>query len=356
MRKVAVAVRFIIRRIFAAHCCHLLSALRFDLRADRVLALLLLLQARGRMSAAHLAERLEVSRRTIYRDVEALGVAGVPVVAEPGPAGGIHLLAGWRTDLTGLTEAELEALFTSAAGPELESAMGKLAAALPGEPGRRAGRMRDRLLVDSAAWGRRGTAPPHLRTVQDAVFADRRLRLSYRRAEAEIVERVVDPLGLVLKAGTWYLLADSGGARRTYRLSRVVAAESVEEPATRPPGFDLGRAWREQSSAWESGPPSYVVEARAEGESLALLLRVAGDRLLEALPGGPVRLAFPGLGPAAAFIASLGEGVEAVAPPELRVELLRRARAAVDLYATGRVPLGAVSRRMRATMPQAISE
>ena len=308
------------------------------------------------MSAADLAERLEVSRRTIYRDVEALAMAGVPVLAEPGPGGGIHLLSGWRTDLTGLTEAEVEALFSSAAGPELESAMGKLAAALPAESGRRAGRIRDRLLVDSKAWGRRGSAPEHLRTVQDAVFSDRRLRLRYRRAEADVVDRLVDPLGLVLKAGTWYLLAQAGEARRTFRLSRIEGAEVVNQPASRPPGFDLGRAWREQAVAWESSPDSLLVEVRAGGEALGLVRRVAGDRLREVLTDGVLRLAFPGLGPAAAFVASLGTGVEAIAPPELRVELLRRAKAAARLYGTGRVPLGAVSRRIRDTMPQAISE
>src|SRR6266851_3863369 len=130
------------------------------MRADRVLALLLLLQARGRLTAGELAERLEVSKRTVYRDVDALGTAGVPVHADRGPNGGIALMAGWRT---GLTAPEVEALFTSAAGPAFESAMGKLAAALPGEGGRRAGRIRERLLVDSVGWGRRGAASPHLR-------------------------------------------------------------------------------------------------------------------------------------------------------------------------------------------------
>ena len=201
------------------------------MRADRVLALLLLLQARGRLTAGELAARLEVSRRTVYRDVEALSSAGVPVRADPGPNGGIELVAGWRTDLTGLTGPEVEALFTSAAGPAFESAMGKLAAALPGESGRRAGRIRERLLVDSAGWGRRSPqASPHLRMVQDAVFGDRRLRFRYRRAEARVVERDVDPLGLIIKAGVWYLLADVAGERRLFRLSRIEEAQTLDEP------------------------------------------------------------------------------------------------------------------------------
>jgi predicted DNA-binding transcriptional regulator YafY len=307
------------------------------MRADRVLALLLLLQGRGRMSAGALAERLEVSRRTVYRDVEALAMAGVPVAAEPGRAGGVYLLEGWRTDLTGLTEPEVEALFMSATGPALERAMGKLAAALPAEGAQKAGRIRERQLVDSKAWGHRGSTPDQLRTVQDAVFADRRLRLRYRRAEAELVERVVDPLGLVLKSGTWYLLALVGASQRTFRLSRVESAEALDEPARRPARFDLARAWREQTAGWDAGRSDYPIAVTAEGDNLALLLRVAGDRVIE-VRDRVVRLAFPGLEPAAAFVAQFGSRVEAIEPAELRLELQRRGRELTGLY-------GAVSRR-----------
>ncbi len=302
------------------------------MRADRVLALLLLLQARGRLSAEELATRLEVSRRTVYRDVDALGSAGVPVRAEPGPNGGIELMEGWRTDLTGLTEPELEALFTSAAGPTFERAMGKLAAALPGEPGRRAGRMRERLLVDSVGWGRRGEAPPQLRVVQDAVFSDRRLRMRYRRAEARVVDRVVDPLGLVLKAGVWYLVADVDGARRLYRLSRVESAEPLGEPARRPPAFDLAAAWREQTAGWDSTRAGYEVDIRVRAGDLPLVLRVSGDRVVGRPRTNELRLAFPAVEPAAAFLSSFGDMVEALEPPELRAELARRGAALVRLY------------------------
>lgn len=303
-----------------------------QMRADRVLALLLLLQARGRLSASELASRLEVSRRTVYRDVDALSTAGVPVRTEPGPRGGIELIDGWRTDLTGLTEPELNALFTSAAGPEFESAMGKLAAALPGERGRRAGRMRERLLVDSAGWGRRGAASPHLRVVQDAVFADRRLRLRYRRAEAQVTERVVDPLGLVLKAGVWYLLADAGDKRRLFLLSRVEAAEALDEPARRPRGFDLAAAWREQAAGWDAGRAALEVVVKVAEADLPLVLRVAGDRVIGKPRGGLLRMTFPAVEPAAAFLSSFGAMVEAIDPPGLRVELARRGADLVHLY------------------------
>ena len=316
------------------------------MRADRVLSILLLLQARGRLSASELAARLEVSRRTVYRDIVALGTAGVPVRTEPGPHGGVELLEGWRTDLTGLTEPELDALFTSAAGPAFESAMGKLAAALPGDRGRRAGRMRERLLVDSAGWGRRGAASPHLRVVQDAVFADRRLRLRYRRAEAQITERIVDPLGLILKAGVWYLLADAAGdqpsssstarqptKRRLFRLSRVEDAEALDEAARRPRGFDLAAAWREQAAGWDAGRAALEVLVKVAEGDLPLVLRVAGDRVTAKPRQGLVRMAFPAIEAAAAFLSSFGARVEAVEPQELRTELARRGTELVQLYA-----------------------
>ncbi len=304
------------------------------MRADRVLGLLLLLQARGRLTAGELAARLEVSRRTVYRDVDALSSAGVPVRADPGPNGGIELMAGWRTDLTGLTAPEVEALFTSAAGPAFESAMGKLAAALPGEGGRHAGRIRERLLVDSAGWGRRTPqASPHLRMVQDAVFGDRRLRLRYRRAEARVVERDVDPLGLIIKAGVWYLLADVDGERRLFRLSRIEEAEALDEPARRPKRFDLARAWRQQSAEWESGRSGYeVVVKAATDDDLALLLRVSGDRVVGRPRRRVVRLAFPALEPAAAFVSSFGARVEVIDPDEVRTALARRGAELVKLY------------------------
>lgn len=292
-----------------------------------------MLQARGRVTAAELGERLEVSKRTVYRDVEALSAAGVPVRAEPGPNGGIELMEGWRTDLTGLTASEVEALFTSAAGPEFERAMGKLAAALPGEGGRRAGRIRERLLVDSAGWGRRSTVSPHLRLVQDAVFGDRRLHLNYRRAEAEVVERDVDPLGLIIKAGVWYLLADINEDRRLFRLSRIESARALDETSRRPKRFDLAKEWRKQSASWDSGRAGYEVVVRvAKNDDLPLVLRVSGDRVIGRSSGRVVRLAFPALEPAAAFVSSFGAMVEVLRPVEVRTELARRGADLVRLY------------------------
>jgi predicted DNA-binding transcriptional regulator YafY len=302
------------------------------MRADRLLTLLLLLQARGRMTAGDLADRLEVSPRTVYRDIGALSGAGVPVLADPGPGGGVHLLGGWRTELTGLTEAELEALLTSSSGPRLESALAKLTASLPGETGRRAAHMRERLLVDSAGWGSLAAAPPQLRTVQDALFAERRLRLRYRRGEDSAAERVVDPLGLVLKAGTWYLLAAVAGEQRVFRLSRIEAAEALDEPAPRPAGFDLERAWRERVEEWESGRAGYPVTVRVAPGAVPLLRRVAGSRLTGEVGAGRFRLDFPAQPAALAFLASFGPELEVLSPTGLRRELAAHGRRLAELY------------------------
>jgi predicted DNA-binding transcriptional regulator YafY len=304
------------------------------MRADRVLALLLLLQAHGQMTAKDLSERLEVSQRTIYRDVTALGASGVPISAQPGAQGGLRLLDGWRTDLTGLTAAEVEALFTGSAGPAFEQAMGKLAASLPGEGGRRALRIRERVIVEAAGWGR-GTAPsPHLAVVQDAVFADRRLRLKYRRGEGEAVVRVVDPLGLVIKAGVWYLLGDVQGARRLFRMSRIDEAVALPQPAKRPRRFDLAKAWREQASRWDAGRVNYDAVVRvARDQDLPLVLRVSGERVVSRAGRLRLRMAFPAREAAAAFLSSFGAMVEVIEPDELRAELRQRGEGLVKLYA-----------------------
>jgi predicted DNA-binding transcriptional regulator YafY len=218
--------------------------------------------------------------------------------------------------------------------------MGKLAAALPGEGGRRAGRIRERLLVDSAGWGRRSQASPHLRMVQDAVFGDRRLHIEYRRAEAQVVSRDVDPLGLIIKAGVWYLMADVDGERRLFRLSRIEAAHALDEPARRPRRFDLAKAWREQSSRWNSGRTGYEVVLKvATPDDLALVLRVSGDRVIGRPRDGIVRLTFPAKEPAAAFVSSFGSMVEVSEPDEVRDELARRGAELVRLYGRERPPV-----------------
>src|SRR5437868_4520088 len=221
------------------------------MRADRLLSLLMLLQARGRMTAHDLAEELEVSERTIYRDVEALGIAGVPVVAERGPGGGCALLDGYRTNLTGLTEAELRALFLSTvSGPladlglkeAVNAAMLKLSAALPQVRLHDVDHMRQRVHLDPAAWFQPEEPTPYLNAIQDAVWHDQRLDITYRRVDGRRSKQCVEPYGLVAKASTWYFVGPvvenpriygvshikpARKEMRTYRVSRVLSAEST---------------------------------------------------------------------------------------------------------------------------------
>lgn len=243
------------------------------MRASRLLSILLLLQARGRMSAHELAGELEVSVRTIYRDVESLGVAGVPIYADRGPTGGYQLIGGYRTQLTGLSGDEAEALFlagmpTAAAelglGATLASAQLKLLAALPPTVRASAARVRERFHLDAPAWFQMVDETPYLTAVAAAVWRQSPLRVRYLRAgRAGERQRMLEPLGLVLKSGVWYLVArasdDAAPAvdgrasdnLRVYRVSRILDLEPLEGRFERPVDFDLEAYWREWSAEFE---------------------------------------------------------------------------------------------------------
>jgi predicted DNA-binding transcriptional regulator YafY len=297
------------------------------MRADRLLSTLLLLQAHGRMSALALAERLEVSRRTVYRDLEALGMAGVPIVVERGSRGGASLMEGYRTDLTGLTEAEVEALLglasTSVAGhlglrPDLESATRKISATRPGSPGLR---LHQRILIDGEHWWAGTAAPAHLGRIQDAVLSDHRLRLRYRRGEEAVVVREVDPYGLVLKSGVWYLLAGRDGETRTYRISRVEDAEVLEARCRRPAGFDLETAWAASVRGFRDRAASIEVVVKLVPGASALFLRVASAYLRGPVDGGSATLVFASEPAAATFLAGFVDELEVLSPAAVRRQL-----------------------------------
>ena len=205
------------------------------MRASRLVSLLLILQTRGQLTAVELAQRLEVSERTVQRDAQALAAAGVPIVSVRGPAGGYRLERGYRTKLTGLDAVEAEALFVGPAaelglGRELAAARLKLLASLPPELQERAGRASRLFHVDTRGWFREEDRAPHLPEIAGALWRGRRLEISYREG-ASIVSRRLDPLGLVLKAGVWYLLAKRRGEERVYRVSRIVSARERPKPA-----------------------------------------------------------------------------------------------------------------------------
>src|SRR6476620_4759897 len=245
------------------------------MRASRLLSLLLLLQTRGGMTAAELAEELEVSVRTIHRDVEALGAAGIPIYAERGPHGGIRLIDGYRTRLTGMTTEEADALFLSGLpGPAAELGLGtvvassrlKVLAALPPELRGRASRLLERFHLDAAGWFRAGDTIPWLATIAESVWEGLRIELEYDRGDRS-VRRVLDPLGIVLKAGTWYLVASHDGQLRTYRVSRVKDVQLTEERSERPPGFDLSAYWSESIATYEREAPRLEVTVRVRRDA-----------------------------------------------------------------------------------------
>jgi predicted DNA-binding transcriptional regulator YafY len=325
------------------------------MRADRLLSLLLLLQTRGRMTAQELAERLEVSERTVYRDLAALGMAGVPVYAERGPGGGCMLMDGYRTDLTGLTEAEVRTLFMAGApallkdlglGPALEAALLKLLAALPATFRQNVERARQRIHIDALGWSKWEEAVPHLATVQEAVLRDRRLRIVYRPPDGEAGERRVDPLGLVAKTTVWYLVARRDGEMRVYRISRMQDAEVLDEPCARPEGFDLAAYWQEWSEAFAASRPKYPVRARVPAQHLAGLQQMLGDWITEMIAQAPadadggvtLALTYDSFEEARTRLLGLGTLVEVLEPAELRESVAAYAREIAAFYANALAP------------------
>ncbi|MGZ4681094.1 MAG: helix-turn-helix transcriptional regulator [Acidimicrobiales bacterium] len=245
------------------------------MRASRLMAILLHLQSAGGVTAPRLAEELGVSVRTIYRDVSALQAAGVPLWTETGPGGGIRLVDGWRSDLDGLTTDEAMALFVGGPvaavdqlglGPFLAAAQVKVLATMPPAAARRAEEGRARFLLDAPGWFHRDEPTEALATIAAALWTDHRVDLTYRRGERTVARRV-EPLGLVLKAGTWYLVARHRGGLRTYRVSRVVTAAALEDRFERPAGFDLAAAWAETSEAFDRSLLRLPVRLRLSPEA-----------------------------------------------------------------------------------------
>jgi predicted DNA-binding transcriptional regulator YafY len=322
-------------------------------RAARLVQLLLLLQTRGQVSAPELARELEVSVRTVYRDLEALSAAGVPVYSEPGRHGGARLVDGYRTRLTGLTTDEADAVLLTGLpdaaaelglGTVLAAAQLKVLAALPPELRSRATRVRERFHLDAPGWFKRTEDLPHLATVADALWADRRIEVRYARRDEE-VDRTLDPLGLVLKAGVWYLVARPDGASdaRTYRVSRIVDARCLDDGFARPDGFDLAGHWSESSDAFERSVRTVEVVALIERHDLPHLRRhldFAWDDLeavADSLPVHPdgrveVRFATEEVHIAHHELLSMGEAIEVLEPSELRESMAATAKAMAARY------------------------
>jgi predicted DNA-binding transcriptional regulator YafY len=318
------------------------------MRASRLVNLLLLLQARGHQTSAQLASELEVSVRTVYRDVEALAQAGVPIYAERGPAGGVRLVDGYRTRLTGLTSEEAEALFLSGLpGPAAQLGLGtvvaaarlKVMAALPPELRTRAARIQARFHLDAPGWFQQAEPMPSLELLASAVWEGREVELTYRREE-HVERRRLAPLGLVLKGGTWYLVARSKGEPRTFRVSRIEDAV-LGDVFERPADFDLAAFWAASTARFEEAQAPVEVVARVQPGCREALERTIGPTAAATLRrvgrasedgGETVRFRHESMDIAYLDLLRLGGRVEAMGPQELRERLVTAARGLAERY------------------------
>jgi predicted DNA-binding transcriptional regulator YafY len=313
-------------------------------RADRLISTLLLLQAHGRLTSRTLAERLEISERTVLRDMDALSAAGVPVVADRGPGGGWRLIEGYQTKLTGLTAAEIQTLFF-AHPPQLLAALGlgraaeaawlKLRAALPPASQRQAEQARRSILIDPRGW-QQSQAIPSLPVLLDALWCGRCVRFVYERGLGDAAERLVEPLGLVARGSVWYLVASRDGEPRTYRVSRIRNAVLDERASSRPEEFDLAAYWETSTAQFRERLPRYYATflvapavmrwARYRGWRLEEE-RAEGDRVL-------IRLRFDAEEEGLQFALAFGADAEVIEPAELRCKVLEAARSTVERYGT----------------------
>ena len=326
------------------------------------MALLFVLQRRRAATVPELARELGISERTAYRDVAALREAGVPVWTETGRHGGVRLVDGWRSHLDGLTSREAAALFAGGVprvladlglGTAVSAAHAKVAATLPAGLREQAEHVARCFHLDAPGWFRREEETEHLASLARAVWAQRRLRITYRRG-AEEVERVLEPLGLVLKAGVWYLVArpadagtpdgdlDDGGGARTYRVARVLGTVELEERFERPAGFDLASWWERSSAQFERSLQRTAVRVRLSPRGLRALPAVLEPDVAAAALAGAgepdgegwreveLRLEDPVV--AAGQLLALGDGVEVLAPPAARAAFADTARRMADRH------------------------
>ncbi len=317
------------------------------MRADRLLQIVGLLRRHGRLSAAELAKRLEVTPRTVLRDMEALSSAGVPVYAERGRTGGFALLPGYRPAVEELTAAETQALLLSGTGAvdriglgaPLGSALRKLSGTVSPDLVDAAERAAERIVIDPSGWFDAEDSLPHFATVQRAALGDRRLRLHYRHRNAtRAAVRTVDPYGLLQAGRTWYLIAAHRGRPHTFRIDRVESATVLPEPSDRPADLDLRALWQQLRSTF-ARPPTLTVRLELTGaapsEVMIMLASVGSGRpRLSEGPPTVIEVQTLGVHAAVAALGGLGAGVRVLHPPELVEHLVRSLTEARRLYPT----------------------
>jgi predicted DNA-binding transcriptional regulator YafY len=315
------------------------------MRADRLVAALLVLQARGRVTASELADELEISERTARRDLEALAMAGIPVYSQRGRGGGWALLGGGRTDLSGLTAAEAETLFlvagpASSATPEVKAALRKLVRALPDPMRASAQAAAAAVVLDPSSWDRNEPPPPpHLAVLRRAVVDGVQVELGYTDRDRADTHRTVHPLGLVAKGSVWYLVAGTDSGMRTFRVNRVRSVTPTEHPVARPDGFDLAETWKSIVDTLEERRAPVRVRALADRRLTGVLRGTFGTRLshmAEHAPTADGRIEFEvrmhSEWTAAGELARFGGAIEVLEPAAVRNELARIGAELVRAY------------------------
>lgn len=318
------------------------------MRADRLVAIVLLLQKHRQLTARDLSQHLEVSQRTILRDMEALSTAGIPVVAERGQSGGWRLMENYRTTLTGLNEGEVQALFVNPPAKYLSdlgfersstSAALKLLAALPLTMQTIAERIQERVFIDESGWNRQEEVVPYLKQLQQAIWQERTVFLTYRRGDETTIERTVHPLGLVVKGSVWYLVAVvPQGDVRTFRVSRITSALINDELFERPLDFDLARFWKSSSAAFQQKLSGYVMKARVS-KTVLPWVRYGGRFAKVEIATEPdldgwttIEVRFDVEEGALQYALGFGAGLEVIEPVTLRERIVERTQEIIEFY------------------------
>lgn len=317
------------------------------MRADRLLSIMLLLQTRRRMTAAKLATQLEVSERTIHRDMEALSMAGIPVVADRGRGGGWSLLEGYETNLTGLNESEIQTLFLEQPNKLLDdlglkqaaqAALIKLLASLPAFYRHDAEFVRNHIHIDSAGWHDHAESVASLPALQDAVWQEVNVKISYERSDGATIEREISPLGLVAKGRVWYLVASIDGDLRTYRVSRITNVQPLNHPIMRPRNFDLATYWEQSTVDFKANLPSYELVVRVHPDKMRWLEHITRYGRVQAILGADsegwniVQMRFDVEEEACMAVVGLGGDAEVLEPENLREKVVAHAQSLLMLY------------------------
>lgn len=320
------------------------------MRADRLISIIMLLQTRGSVTADKLSKELEVSTRTIYRDIVALNAAGIPIYTDRGPGGGIALLESYRTTLTGISEEEARALFMLSipealielgVGQTLKTGLLKLAVALQSKQQNLQADTQQRIYLDSTHWAKQEKAPPHLEILHQAVWEDRLVRVVYQGSFDTQIELEIAPLGLVAKMNTWYLVGEDQGYIRVIKIADILQVNPLAQGFTREKSFDLPHFWKEWCKSLQIRRPLYTVRVSIAPELITKLHLYLGEVGKYTSPGTEsvddkgwviVEIQYENFFQARESILSLGRAAEVLEPEALKLSVIDFAKQIVDYY------------------------